>query len=114
MSSCCRPASGRAESSARRTRRRRTSRWRRRRISFSQLRDVFVEATRANTAIYTLDPRGLAPSEFGIDDNVRLDADRDVLNESTDTLRSIAGETDGRAIVGRNNPIPSWRRCGAT
>ena len=35
---------------------------------FSQLRDVFVEAARANTAIYTLDPRGLAPSEFGIDE----------------------------------------------
>ena len=73
---------------------------------FSQLRDMFVEAARANTAIYTLDPRGLAPSEFGIDDNVDSDADRNILNESTDTLRSIAAETDGRAIVGRNNPIP--------
>jgi VWFA-related protein len=77
---------------------------------FSQMRDLFVEAARANTAIYTLDPRGLAPSEFGIDDNVDSNADRNILNESMDTLRSIAGETDGRAIVGRNNPIPELER----
>jgi VWFA-related protein len=76
----------------------------------SQLRDVFVEATRANTAIYTLDPRGLAPSEFGIDDSVNSEADRNILNESTDTLRSLSAETDGRAIVGRNNPIPDLDR----
>lgn len=77
---------------------------------FSQLRDMFIEAARANTAIYTLDPRGLAPSEFGIDDNVDSNADRNILNESTDTLRSIASETDGRAIVGRNNPVPELDR----
>jgi VWFA-related protein len=76
----------------------------------TQMQDVFVEAARANTSIYTLDPRGLAPSEFGIDDNVNSNADRDLLNEATDTLRSLAAETDGRAIVGKNNPIPDLEK----
>jgi VWFA-related protein len=70
---------------------------------YSQLRDVFVAATRNNTAIYTLDPRGLATNEFDIDENVGPQQDQRMLQASTDTLRSIADETDGRAIVGRNN-----------
>ena len=72
---------------------------------YTSLRDVFVQANRSNTSIYTLDPRGLAPSEFDISENVDPNADRDILAEATDTLRSIAGETDGRALVGRNNPM---------
>ena len=70
---------------------------------YSQLRDVFIAATRNNTAIYTLDPRGLATNEFDIDENVGPQQDQRMLQASTDTLRSIADETDGRAIVGRNN-----------
>jgi VWFA-related protein len=77
---------------------------------FSQLRDVFVQAGRSNTSVYTLDPRGLAGSDFGIDEAVDSDADRRVLNEATDSLRTIADETDGRAIVGRNNPLPDLER----
>ena len=70
---------------------------------YSQLRDVFIAANRNNTAIYTLDPRGLATNEFDIDENVGPTQDRDMLQASTDTLRSIADQTDGRAIVGRND-----------
>jgi len=70
---------------------------------YSQLKDVFVAATRNNTAIYTLDPRGLAVNEFDIDENVGPQQNRDMLQASTDSLRTIADETDGRAIVGRND-----------
>jgi VWFA-related protein len=76
----------------------------------SRLQIVFTAAARANTAIYTLDPRGLAVSEFDIADNVMYDSDRRVLNEATDSLRTIADQTDGRAIVGRNEPLGELRQ----
>src|SRR5258705_6329513 len=70
---------------------------------YSQLKDVFIAATRNNTAIYTVDPRGLATNQFDIDENVGPQQDQNMLTASTNTLRSIAEETDGRAIVGRND-----------
>ncbi len=70
---------------------------------YSQLKEVFIAATRNNTAIYTLDPRGLATNEFDIDENVGPQQDQSLLTASTNSLRSIAEETDGRAIVGRND-----------
>ncbi|HET9372491.1 MAG TPA: VWA domain-containing protein, partial [Vicinamibacterales bacterium] len=76
----------------------------------SQLRLVFAAAGRTNTSVYTLDPRGLATSEFDISDRVGYETDRRTLNESMDTLRTIAGETDGRAIVNRNEPMPELKQ----
>ena len=73
---------------------------------YSQLRDVFTAANRNNAAIYTLDPRGLAPFEYGIDEAVGPNQDRRALQMTQDTLRSIADETDGRAIVNRNDLAP--------
>ncbi|HEY5616625.1 MAG TPA: VWA domain-containing protein [Vicinamibacterales bacterium] len=73
---------------------------------YSQLRDVFTAANRNNAAIYTLDPRGLAPFEFGIDEAVGPNQDRRALQMTQDTLRSIADETDGRAIVNQNDLAP--------
>ena len=73
---------------------------------YSQLRDVFTAANRNNAAIYTLDPRGLAPFEYGIDEAVGPNQDRRSLQMTQDTLRSIADETDGRAIVNRNDLAP--------
>ncbi|MGH9257369.1 MAG: VWA domain-containing protein [Vicinamibacterales bacterium] len=73
---------------------------------YSQLRDVFTAANRNNAAIYTLDPRGLAVFEFGIDEAVGPNQDRRALQMTQDTLRSIADETDGRAIVNRNDLGP--------
>jgi VWFA-related protein len=69
----------------------------------NQLRYVYVAASRTNTAIYTVDPRGIATSEFSIEDRVDPTADRRALNESLDTLHQLANETDGRAIVNRND-----------
>jgi VWFA-related protein len=69
----------------------------------SDLREVYAAANRANTSIYTLDPRGLAPFEFDINEGVGTNADRLAGNMTRDTLYTLAGETDGRAIVNRND-----------
>jgi VWFA-related protein len=68
---------------------------------------VFSVANRTNTAIYTIDPRGLANFEYSVADSVGLDMDKRILQQTTDVLRSIADETDGRAIVNRNDPLPA-------
>ena len=73
---------------------------------YSQLRDVFTTANRNNAAIYTLDPRGLTPFEYGIDEGVGPRQDASALRLTQDTLRSIADETDGRAIVNQNDVGP--------
>ena len=73
---------------------------------YSQMRDVFTAANRNNAAIYALDPRGLTPFEFGIDEAVGPNQDRRTLQMTQDTLRSLADETDGRAIVNRNDLLP--------
>src|SRR5260221_8277719 len=75
-----------------------------------EMKRVFAAAARSNTSIYTLDPRGLATSEFQINDNVNSDNDRRTLNETQDSLRVLAGNTDGRAIVNRNAPIPELNK----
>jgi len=77
-----------------------------------RMQDIFTSANRTNTSIYTLDPRGLATGEFDLSDSapVPYEKDRKTLNESTDNLRVIADQTDGRAIVGRNDPMPELRQ----
>lgn len=72
----------------------------------SEMREVFTAANRNNTAIYSVDPRGLAVGEFGIDENVGPNQDRRTLQMTQDTLRTLAEETDGRAIVNRNDLGP--------
>ncbi|OFW01472.1 MAG: hypothetical protein A3I61_15065 [Acidobacteria bacterium RIFCSPLOWO2_02_FULL_68_18] len=73
---------------------------------YSQMRDVFTAANRNNAAIYAVDPRGLTPYEFGIDEGVGPRQDARALQFTQDTLRSLAEETDGRAIVNRNDLSP--------
>jgi VWFA-related protein len=74
---------------------------------YSRLRDVYDVANRNNTAVYSLDPRGLAPFEYGFDDipfgpPPSFATDKRALQMTQDTLRVISEETDGRAIVNRN------------
>ena len=68
-----------------------------------RLREVFDIANRNNTSIYAVDPRGLAAFEYDINQGVSLTTDRKMLGESIDTLRVLADNTDGRAIVNRND-----------
>jgi VWFA-related protein len=68
-----------------------------------ELREVYDTANRNNTAIYAVDPRGLATGEFGIDQNIGARVDRTYLSSTMETLRTLALQTDGRAIVNRND-----------
>jgi VWFA-related protein len=68
------------------------------------LKDIFDEANRQNVSIYTVDPRGLAVSEFDISEpNVGMQTDRQYLTATVDTLRQLAEQTDGHAIVNQND-----------
>lgn len=68
-----------------------------------ELQDVFDAANRNNTSIYALDPRGLATGNFDITANISMTTSQASLNATIDTLRSLAENTDGRAIVNRND-----------
>jgi VWFA-related protein len=69
----------------------------------NELRDVFSSANRNNTAIYAVDPRGLSAGEYDISQNISINMSQAALNRTTDTLRVLADETDGRAIVNTND-----------
>ncbi|MDR1989115.1 MAG: VWA domain-containing protein, partial [Acidobacteriaceae bacterium] len=68
-----------------------------------RMRDVTDLANRNNVTIYAVDPRGLAASEFGIDQNISNSTDQQFLTNSLETLRTLAFNTDGRAIVNSND-----------
>ena len=69
----------------------------------NDMRDVYDIANRQNTSIYAVDPRGLAAFEYDVNEAVGLQADLKNLNSTMDTLRVLADNTDGRAIVNRND-----------
>ena len=68
-----------------------------------ELQDVFDTCNRQNTSIYALDPRGLSVGEFDVSNNISMRTSQDYLNSSMDSLRILAENTDGRAIVNRND-----------
>jgi VWFA-related protein len=69
----------------------------------SDLREIYDTANRNNVAIYAVDPRGLPGFEFDINEGVGLQTDSKYLSSTMDSLRTLAENTDGRAIVNRND-----------
>jgi VWFA-related protein len=74
----------------------------------SRLREVYRDVNRNNVSIYSLDPRGLTPFEYDIDAvpggaSISFQTDRRALQMTQDTLKALAEQTDGRAIVNRNS-----------
>ena len=75
------------------------------------IREIYSMANRFNTAIYAIDPRGLAVSEFDASQlSVNLRTDRSLLRATQDTLYVLADRTDGRAIINQNNLIPGLQQ----
>ena len=61
-------------------------------------------ANKNNTSFYMVDPRGLALSEYDVSTvAVASQTDRRMLRALQDTLYVLAEETDGRAVVNRND-----------
>jgi VWFA-related protein len=69
----------------------------------TELQLVFDAANRSNTAIYAVDPRGLSTGEFDIADNVGMRQSQEALRSTLSSLQTLAENTDGRAIVNRND-----------
>jgi VWFA-related protein len=67
------------------------------------MQGVYEVANQNNVAIYTVDPRGLPVFEFDIDAGVGPTTDAQYLRSTQETLRALALETDGRAILNRND-----------
>ena len=64
-------------------------------------------ANKNNTSFYMVDPRGLAVGEFDSSQvTIDMRTDYRMLRELQDTLHVLADETDGRAIVNRNDLLP--------
>jgi len=70
---------------------------------YSDMNRMFGDLNRQNTSVYPVDPRGLAAFEYDINQSVGLQTDSKSLRETLDSLISIAANTDGRAIVNRND-----------
>ena len=70
---------------------------------FVRIRDLYQAANRFNTSIYALDPRGLAIDEYDMSQpTIAPETNRRVLRTTQDTLYLLSEQSDGRAIVNRN------------
>jgi VWFA-related protein len=76
----------------------------------NDLREIYDTANRNNVAIYAVDPRGLATFEFDINEGIGLQSDTKYLNSTMDSLRLLSEQTDGRAIVNRNDLVAGMKQ----
>lgn len=87
-------------------------------------RELFERANRSNTSFYTVDPRGLAVFDSSIEDTtVASDGttvplytptqDMGLLSRRIDSLRTLAENTDGLAVVNTNDLTPGLTRIAA-
>lgn len=77
-----------------------------------ELSDLTRTANRANVTIYTIDPRGLVGG-VDIDEDVSPIEFQDYLRNSQDSLRVLAEETGGIAVVNQNDFDKALKRIDA-
>jgi len=77
-----------------------------------ELTDLTRTANRANVTMYTIDPRGLV-GMGDIDQNVDPQQWNDFVRKSQDSLRVIAEETGGVAVVNQNDFTKALKRIDA-
>jgi VWFA-related protein len=75
----------------------------------SELAEVTRAAVRANTSIYTIDPRGLIAGP-DLDQNVDRMEFLESVRTQQDSLRVLADLTGGLAVVNRNDVTPALKR----
>ena len=68
-----------------------------------ELSELTRQAKRSNVIIYTLDPRGLTAGPDLDETDVLTSEYQDYVRDTQDTLRVIAEETGGKAIVNMND-----------
>ncbi len=78
-----------------------------------ELWDLTRTANRANVTIYTMDPRGLVGPLGDIDENVDPQQWAEFVRKSQDSLRVLAEETGGYAVVNMNDFSKAIRRIDA-
>ena len=66
-------------------------------------RDIVDEANRGNATFYTVDPRGLPVFDTPINANVPVSRDFAMLRTRLDSLRMLADNTDGMAVLNNND-----------
>src|SRR5688572_3242158 len=68
-----------------------------------KLRHIGEEANRSNVTFYPVHPRGLVVFDSSIEENVSLEKDAANLRTRQNSMRALAIDTDGEALINTNN-----------
>jgi VWFA-related protein len=74
-----------------------------------ELVELTKAANRANTSFYTIDPRGLMPGMSDIGDQLTAEEYRSYVDTTISSLRVLADETGGMAVVNQNDFIKALK-----